>query len=55
MSREQTDIRTKDGLCTASVFRPEGSGTWPAVIFFMDGSACRAQHQHHGQFCRGVG
>jgi carboxymethylenebutenolidase len=41
MSREQTDIRTKDGLCPASVFRPEGFGTWPAVIFFMDGLGIR--------------
>ncbi len=39
--REQIDIRTRDGVCPASVFRPEGSGPWPAVIFYMDGLAIR--------------
>jgi carboxymethylenebutenolidase len=41
MSREQLSIRTKDGACPTSVFRPDGAGRWPAVIFYMDGLGIR--------------
>jgi carboxymethylenebutenolidase len=41
MSREQIDIETRDGRCPTSVFRPEGDGEWPAVVFFMDGLGIR--------------
>jgi carboxymethylenebutenolidase len=41
MSREQISIRTKDGSCRTAVFRPDGAGRWPAVIFFMDGLGIR--------------
>lgn len=45
MSREPISIRTHDGLCPATVFRPDGKGAgatqWPAVIFFMDGLGIR--------------
>src|ERR1700741_3321336 len=41
MSREQVEIRTRDGLCPSSVFKPEGAGRWPAVIFYMDGLGIR--------------
>ena len=35
------DIQTRDGLCPAYVYRPTGSGPWPAVLVFMDGFAIR--------------
>lgn len=35
------EIRTRDGLCPAYVYRPEGSGPWPAVLVFMDGAGIR--------------
>ena len=35
------DIQTRDGLCPAYVYRPTGSGPWPAVLVFMDGLAIR--------------
>jgi len=41
MSREQISIRTKDGVCPTTVFRPDGAGAWPAVIFYMDGLGIR--------------
>ncbi len=41
MSRKLVEIRTNDGVCPTSVFRPEGRGPWPGVIFFMDGPGIR--------------
>ena len=41
MGRELVSIRTKDGTCPTSVFKPDGAGRWPAVIFYMDGLAIR--------------
>jgi carboxymethylenebutenolidase len=42
MPRTAIEIRTQDGLCPASEFRPSsGSGPWPAVLFMMDGLAIR--------------
>lgn len=34
-------IQTRDGQCPAYVYRPSGSGRWPAVLVFMDGLAIR--------------
>lgn len=41
MPSESIEIRTKDGVCPATVFTPAGAGPWPAVIFYMDGLAIR--------------
>jgi carboxymethylenebutenolidase len=41
MSREQVEIRTDDGPCRTCVFKPDGTGRWPAVIFYMDGLGIR--------------
>src|ERR1700685_1338866 len=35
------EIETKDGTCPSYVYRPTGSGPWPAVLIFMDGLAIR--------------
>jgi carboxymethylenebutenolidase len=35
------EIKTKDGTCPCYVFRPSGSGPWPAVLVFMDGIGIR--------------
>jgi carboxymethylenebutenolidase len=35
------DITTKDGTCPSYVYRPGGSGPWPAVLVFMDGLGIR--------------
>jgi carboxymethylenebutenolidase len=37
----ETEIQTDDGRCPSYVFRPEGKGPWPAVLFFMDGIGIR--------------
>ena len=37
MSRTTGQIKTADGTCPVSIFRPGGAGPWPAVIFYMDG------------------
>ena len=49
MSHEQLSIRTRDGDCPAHVFTPEGSGPWPAVIFYMDGLGIRPTLFQMGQ------
>jgi carboxymethylenebutenolidase len=41
MSHEQLSVRTKDGDCPVHIFTPQGSGPWPAAIFFMDGLGIR--------------
>lgn len=41
MSRTTAQIETADGTCPVSIFKPEGTGPWPAVIFYMDGLAPR--------------
>ncbi len=41
MSGEAVEITTEDGVAEAKVFRPEGTGPWPAVLFFMDGIGVR--------------
>jgi carboxymethylenebutenolidase len=41
MSHEQLSVRTRDGDCPVHVFTPQGTGPWPAAIFFMDGLGIR--------------
>jgi carboxymethylenebutenolidase len=50
MPRLEVTIKTRDGLCPASLFTPaEGAGPWPAVIFFMDGLGIRPVMWEMGQ------
>ena len=49
MSRTAVQIKTPDGVCPASVFRPEGQGPWPAVIVLMDAPAIRPTLDELGQ------
>jgi carboxymethylenebutenolidase len=37
----KVDLETKDGICPSYVYRPAGSGPWPAVLVFMDGIGIR--------------
>lgn len=37
----EISIRTRDGICRSFVFRPAGSGPWPAVLMYMDGIGIR--------------
>ena len=42
MPRLDVTIKTRDGVCPASLFTPsDKAGPWPAVIFFMDGFGIR--------------
>jgi len=41
MSKTEVSIPTPDGEARAFVFKPEGQGPWPAVIFYMDAPAIR--------------
>lgn len=41
MSGTKTRIRTKDGVVDAYVSHPDGTGSWPAVLVFMDGLGWR--------------
>jgi carboxymethylenebutenolidase len=50
MPRLDATIRTRDGLCPASVFTPAGKdGPLPGVIFFMDGLGIRPAMWEMGQ------
>jgi carboxymethylenebutenolidase len=50
MSRLDVTIKTRDGVCPASVFTPgDTTGQWPAVIFFMDGFGIRPVIQEMAQ------
>jgi carboxymethylenebutenolidase len=35
------EIKTADGSCPSYVYRPSGTGPWPAAIVFMDGIGIR--------------
>jgi carboxymethylenebutenolidase len=37
----KVEITTNDGVCPSYVYRPAGSGRWPAVLVFMDGLGIR--------------
>lgn len=41
MNHEEIAIQTDDGSCRGFVFRPDGEGSWPGVIFYMDGIGIR--------------
>ena len=41
MPRTAVTIKTADGTCPASFFKPVGTGPWPGVIVFMDGPGIR--------------
>ena len=41
MKQEQVTIQAKDGPCKATVIAPDGSGRWPAVLFYMDAFGIR--------------
>jgi carboxymethylenebutenolidase len=38
---DKIEIRTNDGTCPSYIYRPAGSGPWPAVVVFMDGLGIR--------------
>jgi len=41
MPQETVSIQTADGECTTYVLTPEGTGPWPAVLYYMDAFAIR--------------
>jgi carboxymethylenebutenolidase len=43
------EIKTEDGTCPSYVYRPAGSGPWPAVLVFMDGLGIRPAMLEIGQ------
>jgi carboxymethylenebutenolidase len=50
MSRTDVTIETRDGRCPAALFTPTGkTGSWPGVIFFMDGIGIRPTMWEMGQ------
>lgn len=38
---DKVDIKTRDGVCPAYVFKPAQGQRWPAVLVYMDGLAIR--------------
>jgi len=50
MPRAEVVIKTRDGNCPASIITPPNiSGSWPAVIFYMDGPGIRPTLWQMGQ------
>jgi carboxymethylenebutenolidase len=50
MPRLELSIKTRDGVCPASLLTPHGqTGPWPGVIFFMDGLGIRPSMWEMGQ------
>lgn len=43
MGGRRVDVRTPDGTLDTYVFQPQGTGQWPAVIFYMDAFGIRPQ------------
>lgn len=43
MNQHRVDLRTEDGTLDAYLFRPDGNGSWPAVILYMDAFGIRPQ------------
>jgi carboxymethylenebutenolidase len=43
MSGRRVDVTTPDGAMDTYLFQPEGTGTWPAVILYMDAFGVRPQ------------
>jgi carboxymethylenebutenolidase len=43
MTGRRVDLRTADGVMDAYLFQPPGTGSWPAVIFYMDAFGIRPQ------------
>src|ERR1700677_2010915 len=41
MFMDKIEIKTNDGTCPSNIYRPAGSGPWPAVLVFMDGLGIR--------------
>jgi len=39
----RVDLRTEDGLLDLHLFHPDGTGTWPAVLFYMDAFGIRGE------------
>ena len=37
----KVSIETRDGICPAYAYRPQGNGPWPPVLVFMDGLGIR--------------
>ena len=49
MSGRRVDVGTPDGIMDTFLFQPEGTGTWPAVILYMDAFGIRPQLDHMAQ------
>lgn len=43
MGGRRIDLRTPDGVMDTYTFQPEGDGSWPAVIVYMDAFGIRPQ------------
>jgi carboxymethylenebutenolidase len=41
MKRTDVNVTTPDGVCPSIVIAPDGAGSWPAVILFMDAGGVR--------------
>jgi carboxymethylenebutenolidase len=41
VSQAQITVQAKDGPCNVWVLKPEGAGSWPGVIFYMDAFGIR--------------
>jgi carboxymethylenebutenolidase len=53
--RTDVTVTTPDGECPCVLVTPDGSGRWPAVIFFMDAGGVRASMIEMAEHLAGMG
>ncbi|HEY7169935.1 MAG TPA: dienelactone hydrolase family protein [Vicinamibacterales bacterium] len=55
VTTSKIEIKTKDGVCPAYVYKPAGAGPWPGVLVFMDGLGIRPAMLEVGERLAGNG
>src|SRR5471032_95527 len=49
MIEREVDISTKHGLMPTFIAHPEGIGTWPGIILYMDAQGIREELHNHAR------
>lgn len=55
MTQHDVEVPTPDGVATASLHVPDGSGPWPAVVMYPDAMGLRAAHRDMAEQLAGLG
>ena len=44
MDGAEVRIETPEGIAPCRFYHPEGAGSWPAVLYYMDGMGIRSEN-----------